>query len=364
MEISLTFIKNITLIITFIYLLQKVKILVLKSNKQYLLWGIPVLYGILSVLIMLQPFNYMGLRFDMRSIPIFLAAYIGGWRAGLISLIIPLAFRLSIGGPGMFSGILNALILAALIGSLFRDHKLESPISPIRYQHLLSIFFIFQFITLLTGFYTLKIPILVNIQFKAALLVFSLAALTIIVLILNDTNKQFALQKKFEHLSNHDPMTNLPNLRYLKVEAKSSLTEDQLVCIAMVDIDHFKLYNDTHGHPAGDDIIRSVGQLLTDNAEPVDLVARYGGEEFIILFRGRNDSTQIVQTAYAMMKAVEQFPFKGRESQPEQRITISIGISLPSLGRSLNELIEEADNALYVAKKQGRNRLVLYKTDS
>jgi diguanylate cyclase len=359
MDISLAFLQSITVIITSIYLLQKVKLVLLDRYHASWQWITPVLFGILSVLIMLNPFSYDGLRFDMRSIPIFLAAYIGGWRFGIISLVIPVTYRLSLDGPGMFSGIVNALILAALIGALLRDPKIKTPISPIRYKHLLGVFIFYQLITLLTGFFTLNMPIVTNLQFKAAMLSYSLIALIIIVLMLNDTNRQFAVQKKLQHLSNHDPMTNLPNLRYFMVEADHAVKQDPLIYVAMVDIDYFKQYNDTYGHPAGDDVIRSVGQLLKDHSRSTDIIARYGGEEFIILFRGRNDSAEVITTANVMRLAVEQFPFKGRETQPEKTVTISIGLSSPSFGKNLKNLVSEADEALYAAKHQGRNKLIV-----
>jgi diguanylate cyclase (GGDEF)-like protein len=136
------------------------------------------------------------------------------------------------------------------------------------------------------------------------------------------------------------------------------------VAVLMVDIDHFKRLNDTHGHPAGDVVLRDVAAILTRELREIDTAARYGGEEFILLLPETNlQGAQLV--AQRVRYSVEQakFPIGVRTDDGEQteRITISVGVAMfPEEARFKRDLLEASDVALYQAKAEGRNRVVLY----
>jgi diguanylate cyclase len=131
----------------------------------------------------------------------------------------------------------------------------------------------------------------------------------------------------------------------------------------MIDIDNFKHYNDTHGHPAGDKVLLQVAEILSEKARQSDIVARYGGEEFAILCHSSLADT--VGVAERLRLDIDAAEFWGQEKQPllagqsEGSLTICLGVA--AFGSSMKEsgeLVELADKKLYQAKKEGRNRVV------
>jgi diguanylate cyclase (GGDEF)-like protein len=127
----------------------------------------------------------------------------------------------------------------------------------------------------------------------------------------------------------------------------------------MVDIDHFKLFNDRYGHVAGDTCLRAVGETLSlVTLEEAVLVARYGGEEFALLLPGLSIE-RAAELADEARKAIEDLAINHSES-PCGHVTISVGVEamIPDRFKSAADLIEAADNGLYDAKRRGRNRVV------
>lgn len=129
--------------------------------------------------------------------------------------------------------------------------------------------------------------------------------------------------------------------------------------LLILDIDHFKNYNDTNGHLAGDEVLKVLGEILTSHVrEEQDVVARYGGEEFVILFPGATKALA-GRVADGLRQAVASKEFAYGARQPLGRVTISGGVAcFPDDARSMVDLIRAADQALYEAKAQGRNRIV------
>jgi diguanylate cyclase (GGDEF)-like protein len=126
--------------------------------------------------------------------------------------------------------------------------------------------------------------------------------------------------------------------------------------VMMVDIDHFKSVNDTHGHAAGDAVLNRIGQVLKESFYETDVVGRYGGEEFIVLLP-RAESEGVLKKAEALRKRLEsEIIPAGFENL---RVTVSIGVAhYPLAGRTAEDLIGGADKALYQAKETGRNRVI------
>lgn len=174
------------------------------------------------------------------------------------------------------------------------------------------------------------------------------------------------LRDALQMRSVRDPLTGLFNRRYLQEslerEVARSVRSSLPTCVLMLDIDHFKRFNDTHGHEAGDIVLREFGALLMNSVRTEDIACRYGGEEFTIVMPGADAETALdraeqIRDGISRLSLVH----KG-ESLPS--IHVSIGVSMaPDNGIDVDDLIEAADKALYFAKRHGRNQVRLAPPD-
>ncbi len=170
-------------------------------------------------------------------------------------------------------------------------------------------------------------------------------------------------QNKLIQLAITDGLTELYNYRYFKEQLIQEVTRakrhNTSVSIAMIDIDYFKNYNDTHGHPAGDLVLKTIAELLHNNIRKIDIAARYGGEEFALIL-AETDKQAAAFVANKIKILIERQKFDYEETQPNGKLTISMGIAtFPNDGMTPDELVKIADQRLYCAKKAGRNRVVL-----
>jgi diguanylate cyclase (GGDEF)-like protein len=161
-----------------------------------------------------------------------------------------------------------------------------------------------------------------------------------------------------------DVLTGLHNRRYfyrMSREFVEKAAQDRTsFSILLIDLDHFKSYNDTNGHDEGDRLLIEMSGLLRGCTPDDAVVARYGGEEFIIMLPGVPAEDAIRYAEY-LRKAVASHPFPHRERQPAGLISISGGIAcFPDHGRSVQEVVRLADASLYKAKNSGRNRIVAH----
>ncbi len=168
----------------------------------------------------------------------------------------------------------------------------------------------------------------------------------------------------FEKLAITDPLTSLYNRRFLEnrlqEEFSRSERQQQSFCIILADLDSFKIYNDICGHLAGDNALRKTADLMRRSAREMDVVTRYGGEEFCLILPGTTKKESLF-VGERIRRAIEHESFPGESHLPLGRLTISIGVAtFPTDGVTANELVHAADLALYSAKDQGRNSLVLY----
>jgi len=128
-------------------------------------------------------------------------------------------------------------------------------------------------------------------------------------------------------------------------------------CLVMLDIDHFKTFNDTYGHPVGDEVLRLVARTLSHGVRGGDLVARYGGEEFACLLPG-TDQVAAARVANALRAKVESMSLVRRKNGDRLgRITVSVGLAQAVQAETPEKLLARADAALYLAKNRGRNRI-------
>ncbi len=175
--------------------------------------------------------------------------------------------------------------------------------------------------------------------------------------------------RELSRLVTLDGLTGIPNRRafdeILKKEWQRSYRESTCLGLLMVDIDCFKQYNDTYGHQAGDDTLKNVANDLNQSLHrPADFVARYGGEEFALIIPKTNiKSTKFV--GECVRRNIEDLKIPHTESSVHNVITVSVGAAAifprECGSTSWNELIKKADQALYEAKKTGRNRVVVSK---
>jgi diguanylate cyclase (GGDEF)-like protein len=170
---------------------------------------------------------------------------------------------------------------------------------------------------------------------------------------------------ELKRLVNLDGLTQLANRRcfneHLEQEWRRMAREQQPLALILCDIDFFKQYNDTYGHPAGDDCLRQVSAMLQACAKrPADLAARYGGEEFILTLP-KTPIEGAIELAQRIQAQLSQLRLPHATSQVSAHLTLSMGIAtmIPQLIRSPNELVEIADQALYRAKQEGRDRFTI-----
>lgn len=158
-----------------------------------------------------------------------------------------------------------------------------------------------------------------------------------------------------------DELTGLYNRRFFNSALHKQVAEarryEQTFSLIMMDVDHFKGYNDRNGHLAGDRALAEVAGLLASTTRKVDYLVRFGGEEFaVILPRSSREEALIAAERYR--QAVERHPFPGEETLPGGKLTICAGVAcFPIDARNALDLIHRADMALYAAKRQGRNRV-------
>lgn len=172
------------------------------------------------------------------------------------------------------------------------------------------------------------------------------------------------LYEKTRLLSNTDDLTNVANRRYfqsiLRREHAHALRYDSTFSLIMIDIDHFKHYNDAFGHLSGDVALSRVATILLQNTRGIDLVARFGGEEFVVLLPSTLKENALI-AAEKLRQAVESEVFTASDTPRENRVTISLGVAAyPADTKELEQLVEYADRALYRAKELGRNRTVCW----
>ena len=173
-------------------------------------------------------------------------------------------------------------------------------------------------------------------------------------------NKIKGLLKEYEHNATVDALTSLHNRRWLDNNMPRVMhrcyKNNEALSVMMIDIDGFKVYNDNHGHLAGDIALRSVAETIKKYLRPEDMVARYGGEELFALLPGM-DIQATLTIAERLRQAIKQTEVSDEEDQPLPGVTVSIGIAQMFDHDDPKKLIEAADRVMYTAKHTGRDKV-------
>jgi diguanylate cyclase (GGDEF)-like protein len=168
-------------------------------------------------------------------------------------------------------------------------------------------------------------------------------------------------EKQFEHQAHVDALTGIYNRHWMNKSFPRTLNRcmrnNNPFAVMVIDIDHFKKVNDTYGHQAGDLALKHVAKCVQENLRPHDLLVRYGGEEFAVLLTDA-DHEETANVADRLRSKVEEIEICSRDIA--FRVTLSIGITMTQDTDDIDHLLHEADQALYLAKQRGRNRIEVF----
>lgn len=185
------------------------------------------------------------------------------------------------------------------------------------------------------------------------------------LLLAHESGERERLNRKLARLAHQDGLSGLANRRHfdlvLKHEWERLQREQQPLVLLFIDVDYFKLYNDTYGHVAGDECLAAIGQILNSAVRrPGDVAARYGGEEFVVLLSATeiNGAREVAERIIADIDALA---IPHSSSSVSAHVTVSVGLAMqvPKTDSSAASLLAQADQALYAAKHEGRHRLVV-----
>jgi len=170
-------------------------------------------------------------------------------------------------------------------------------------------------------------------------------------------------REELTNLANTDNLTQLFNHRYLQEQLRvlfKGADNKNPLSLIMIDIDDFKIFNDTHGHQKGDELLVQIGQKIAKSVPQSGFAARYGGEEFVVVLPSLDSAKAVAQAENIRLK-IDNYVFCGEEHQPAGNVTVSCGVATaPEYAKTPEELIQRADQALYRAKSLSKNRVELY----
>ncbi len=171
------------------------------------------------------------------------------------------------------------------------------------------------------------------------------------------------LLDRMKEQANFDVLTGLYNRRFLEVYAQKQFAiarrQEQPLGVAMLDLDHFKRFNDVYGHEIGDCVLRYFAKTVTESIRESNLVARLGGEEFVVVLPN-TDAANCVLVAERIREAVMSMIVPSGTEKPLPQVTVSIGVAaFPEHGRTIEEVMQASDKALYESKRGGRNRVTV-----
>ncbi|WP_377891135.1 diguanylate cyclase [Alkalihalobacillus sp. R86527] len=289
---------------------------------------------------------------DMRHVPFLLVTLYGGFLPGGVSLLVIQIVRFTF-GVSVSSYASLVLIISLFIGYLlFRRWKVETK---------LKVFIMLIYSNIM---FTLVTTIMIDIEplFKINLLfwITSLVSGMMAIYTSEYLRRINHLFKQYQLSSTIDALTGLNNVRSFDEALNTAIQESNIkrkpLSFLIIDIDYFKHVNDTYGHTAGDAVLQQFGTTLRKSVRTEDIVSRNGGEEFTILLKNTLHQEELT-IAEHVRSSIEEQPFKATHMETIH-ITASLGVATyPDTVTSSDELYSKADQALYTAKRKGRNRV-------
>ncbi len=294
-----------------------------------------------------------GLIFDFRTVVIALASRRNGLLPGLL-VALPLAiYRWHLGGVGAWFGIANMLLVALLFSSKLLDVSPQFSREQLYRQWWVPLrIFALAFLITLPPFWLTQRPSSVTLLTYVTFVVLSTFGMIVGHFVTQGRLETLAEVSGLTQVAFEDALTGSANRRQFDLDLPQALPPTALL---LLDLDHFKQVNDTYGHAAGDRVLQVTAQVLSDGLRPSDTVYRIGGEEFAVLLR-RCPPQAAAAIAERLRRAVEQ-RLASEAQLPHGSLTVSCG--LISLSGDTAGDLRRADQALYAAKHQGRNRVVV-----
>lgn len=340
-----------------------------KSSEQFHFWNwklpVGIALGLTSIIIMLTPWVYQpGVIFDTRSVLLAISGLFFGAIPTAIAMLMAAAFRFYQGGVAATTGVL-VIFCSGIIGMAWSLMR-KGEIANISRSELYLFGFVVHLVMLLLML-TLPWDIALTVLGTIALpviIIYPLATVLMGRLLANRLLREKLVDNLAEseeiiwQQANFDPLTGLPNRRmlldHLEQEMKKSLHSKEPLALLLLDLDLFKEVNDTLGHDIGDQLLQQAAERLRACVLDVDTVARLGGDEFTVILTELIDLHRPVQVAEDILRSLSD-PFQlGVETT---YISVSIGITLfPADATNSEALLKHADQAMYAAKNEGRNR--------
>lgn len=312
-----------------------------------------VLGGLLSNVLMLYSMHIGDTIIDLRHIPIVLLSFYGGAIPAFISMIFVIIGRFFIG----FN--ISSFVAVILIVSITLSTSLISTTKSSKYMRMFLMLAVSNFIYSIAFSYLIKDPTILLVLTPSYWIISFLAGFIAFYILEYIRNSQ-ELFHRYKSESVTDGLTGLNNFRRFDEIFNNLIStienKNEKLSLLYIDIDFFKKVNDTYGHKEGDIVLRDLGMILKNNARSFDIVSRNGGEEFSIILLDC-PLNRAIEISENIRETVEKHPFI-LNSGETIHVTISIGIaSYYETTPELTSLIEDADKALYHAKRTGRNKV-------
>lgn len=316
---------------------------------------IVLLFSTVVISMFYLPIDIYGYKFDLRLIPLIFLAMYRGWRITLSTLIVVCTWRYFMGGVGTIPGILAGMIGPTLFALLFYAMKKETD----KFYNQVFVLTVCWFIS--------DFPIVFIIPngweiFKGFFLIRYTSFLIVAFIyyaFIKAEYKKIYYKNELERLAWYDQLTNLLNRsKFIElIDAKKHICAGNQF-IALIDIDYFKKINDTYGHMAGDRVLTELASVFTKNKDYNMLFARYGGEEFIVYLEAPTIEEAIA--ALERLRQVVGSTVFEIDDTSYLHLSISIGVAKLEKSIPLKDTIHIADQYLYIAKEQGRDRLIAH----
>ncbi|KQX35746.1 hypothetical protein ASD04_13305 [Devosia sp. Root436] len=312
-----------------------------------------VIFGIGAVVAMMAPAHIgQGVMVDSRALIVGFAAAFGGWPAALVAVVVGAGYRIWLGGAAALPGAVG-IAVAALLGLGWRYFL--RPRTRIKARHLVVLGLVvscYLFTGMSMGYASMATLLSLIGPYMVAASVFASVLLGLFV---DRELNQIAREQHWKTRALTDPLTALPNRRAFERGIAGLRPDDRSAALLLIDLDHFKVVNDTHGHAAGDYVLQQISMILRANMRNRDLLSRLGGEELAVLLPDTDPvAAQVI--AERLRRSIETLDihWEGRTIA----ITASFGVAVGPGTTPSDALFVQADAALYAAKRGGRNRVV------